>query len=179
MDILYENLTKHFEKNEIRELFAQANLPELRTIDLNMGQVNNPEGFEIFYPAMFIDWSDKADGQTEPLSLELVFHILQIPSFATENFSDNLHEGLDYLRFLKTIKKALNSFRTPNASKFKYLGTSPNITPFYKYHTLNYSCYIDDTTSEPELTAVELQGYNMDFGIKEKCVDLPTSIETL
>ncbi len=178
MDKLYSKLIAHFNLPIVKQIFTNANLPELRTIDLNMGQVNNPEGFDIFYPAMFIDWAERNEKNTEPLHLDLSFHILQLPSFGTENFADNIQEGLSYLRFLKAVKKALNIFKPNNASKPAYKGAAPGITPYFKYHILNYSCYLDDTTAEPELIEVELQGYNANFGIKERDEDLPTSIET-
>lgn len=179
MDILYNNFLSYFDNQKTKNIFVENNLPLLRTIDINIGQVSNPEMFEIFYPALFIDWSETQNNPKEPLELNLSFHVLQTPYFSTENFSENKKKGLQYIMFLKTIKKVLNTFKTPNASKLQYLGLNPNITPYFKYHILNYTCNLDDKTAEPNLKNIKLEGYKANFKIKEKYNHLSTEIDVL
>ncbi len=132
MDRFYTELIKHFNNQKTKDFFRTEGLEPPRTIDLNAGQINNPENFEVLYPAIFIDWSEKQDGITEPLVLDLEFHVVQLPSFGTENFANTVKQGTDYLKYLKVIKKVLHLFRTDFTSRMQFIGLNPNITPYYK-----------------------------------------------
>jgi hypothetical protein len=177
MDIFYEALTAHFDKTTTKALFTNQGVSYPRTIDINMGQPDNPEGFEIFYPAVFVSWSEQKPNENEAARLALFFHVLQNPGAGTEGFSNRLTEGLKYIKFLKALQKALKGFRAQNTSALRYVGQNPNITPFFRYHIQNYQCFIDEVTTE-SYTDAEPEDIKATIQVKQKEEELPTDIET-
>lgn len=179
MDIVYKKIADTFELQATKDKFTTQSLPFVRTVDINLGQPDNPEGFEIFYPAMFVSWSEQKASENEPMELTLEFHVIQEPGAGTEGFSTRLPEGLAYIRVLKTIQAVLNSLKADNTSKFRYVGKRPNITEFFRYHILQYRCFIDETI-ETGLSEVELTDYDAGFNIKQKTDEaLPTEIDVM
>jgi hypothetical protein len=141
METVYNKIVDTF--NDHPEVFTLMEVPAVRTIDLHMGQPDDPEDWEIFFPAVFIGWSiaPGATGEADILTME--FHILQEPGAGTEHFSDTVDAGLEYLRVIKACKYILNRMRADNTTPFKWAGERPAITPFFRYHILTYTCSID------------------------------------
>ena len=180
MEIIYQKIIDTFNAN--KQVFIDRSLPVIRQIDINYGQPDNPEGFEVFQPAIYISWQISEAEANEPNLLTLDFHIIQEPGAHTENYSERLAEGYEYILMLKTIKYILNKLRAGNTTGLKYIGERPNITPFFRYHIISYQCFIDkvdESLTKGSITEVELTDLDLSKGqIKSKEPELPTEIET-
>lgn len=179
MDTIYKKITDTFKANE--QVFIDRGLPVIRQIDINYGQPDNPEGFEVFMPSIFIGWQISQPNQNEANILTLDFHVLQEPGAHTEQYSERITEGLEYIYMLKTVKYILNKLRADNTTGLSYVGERPNITPYFRYHIVSYQCFIDN--ADESLTkggniGTELTGYTKDFKALQKVVALPTDIDT-
>ncbi len=153
MDSVYKKIVDTFKDNE--QVFTDNQLPVIRQIDINLGQTDNPEEFEVFLPGMFISWDIKAGTVGESDILTLDFHIVQEPGAGTESFSGRMDEGLEYIRVIKAVKYLLNALATDHTSPLRYAGERQAITPFFRYHILSYQCSIDsytDSIFRPDLT---------------------------
>lgn len=144
METVYKKIVETFTAHP--EVFSDRNLPAIRQIDVYQGQPDDPENFEVFCPAMFIDWqiAPGANGESDKLTID--FHILQEPGVPTDNFTPTLDAGLEYLLQLKACKYLLNKLRAANTTPLVYAGERPRITPFFKYHVVSYTCSIDQYT---------------------------------
>lgn len=144
METVYKKIIETFEAHP--EVFSDRELPNVRMIDIYQGQPENPEEFEVFCPAIFIDWliSPGANGESDKLTID--FHILQEPGVPTDNFTPTLEAGLEYMRMLKACKYLLNKLRATNSTPLQYAGEKPRTTPFFKYHVVSYTCSIDQYT---------------------------------
>lgn len=152
MEIVYNKIVEVF--NAHPEVFTDRLLPVPRTIDIDMGQAEDPEGFEIFLPGIFVNWSI-TPGTDGPDILTVDVTVLQEPGTGTESFSERLTEGLEYLRLLKAVKYLLNKLSTDETSPLMYTGERPAATPFFKYHIISYKCGIDqytDSIHRPQMT---------------------------
>ncbi|MBE9468990.1 MAG: hypothetical protein IMY72_11825 [Bacteroidetes bacterium] len=181
MEIIYQKIIDTFNAN--KKIFINRNLPVIRQIDINYGQPDDPQNFEVFQPAIYISWQISNQADREPSTLTLEFHVLQEPGAHTENYSERLPKGKEYLLMLKTIKYILNKLRASNTTGLKYTGERPNITPFFNYHILTYTCFIDDGAGESltkgSLTDVELTDYDASFSVQKKeTPPTPTAIDT-
>jgi hypothetical protein len=142
METLYQAITGFFTDHP--EVFTERELPVIRMIDIYMGQPDDPEAFEVFYPAIFINWSITPDNNgSGPHLLTLDFHVLQEPGKGTEGFSGVQDAGLQYVKLLKAVKYILNNLKADNCSFLQYAGERPAITPFFRYHVIIYQCHID------------------------------------
>lgn len=143
MELVYQKIVETF--NAHPQVFTDRNLPIPRTIDIDMGQPDDPESFEIFLPALFVNWNI-TPGTDGPDILTVDVSVLQEPGPGTESFSDRMPEGLEYMRLLKAIKFLLNRLSTEISSPLQYAGERPAATPFFKYHVISYRCGIDQYT---------------------------------
>ncbi len=158
MDSLYQEIAQVF--NDNKSVFTDAGLPAVRQVDIYMGQPDSPEDFEIFLPAVFVDWSITPGGVGEEDLLQLDFHVVQDPGARSENFSDRLTESMEYILLLKKVKYLVNRLRSDTSTPLTYNGERPRVTPYFKYHIASYKCLIDtdegsiirstSTDAEPE-----------------------------
>jgi hypothetical protein len=167
MDIVYKELTDFFNLPETKARFTDNGLPELKQMDINLGQPDNPQGFELFYPAIFIDWEEIKPSENDPVNLNISFHVIQEAGAQTENFSNRIDKGLEYVRVLKKIQEVFTNFSASNTSGFKFAGKTPNITPYFRYHIIQFRCFIDQVGGIA-YSEVELIDYDATYNIKEK-----------
>jgi hypothetical protein len=181
METIYKKIVETFNNN--KAVFTDKGLPAIKQIDINYGQTDRPEEFEIFFPSIFISWEITEQNSNEPSLLTLDFHILQYPGAGTENFSDRLSENIEYLNMIATCKYILNHLRANNTSGLSYAGERPAITPYFRYHIVSYRCFIDkvdDSLTKGKLDNVELEDYTKDFEPKTKAdIPSPPDIETM
>lgn len=179
MELVYNKIVEVF--NAHPEVFTQSGLPVPRTIDIDMGQAEDPESFEIFLPGIFVNWSI-APGTDGPDILTLDVSVLQEPGAGTESFSERITEGLEYMRLLKAIKYLLNKLSTAETSPLVYAGERPAATPFFKYHIISYKCGIDqytDTIHRPQMVDGSAESLRITQGrVKIKPLDDTPVIET-
>lgn len=173
MDKLYEKIAEVFNNNA--SVFTNAGLPAVRQVDIYMGQPDSPEDFEIFLPAVFVDWSITPGGVGEEDLLQLDFHVVQDPGARSENFSDRLTESMEYILINKKVKYLVNRLRSDTSTPLTYNGERPRVTPYFKYHVLSYKCLID--TDEGSIirttsTDAEPEGISLSKG-KIKTYDPP------
>lgn len=164
MEIVYNKIVEVF--NAHPEVFTDRELPVPRTIDIDMGQADDPEGFEIFLPGVFVNWSI-TPGTDGPDILTLDVSVLQEPGVGSENFTERLPESLEYLRLLKAVKYLLNKLSTDVTSPLQYAGERPAATPFFKYHIISYRCGIDqytDTIHRPDYTEGSVEAIKVTTG---------------
>lgn len=157
METLYKAIVDTFNNNP--QVFADRNLPAPRTIDIYMGQPDDPEGWEVFEPALFIGWSIQPQSNNDPDLLTLEVHLVQDPGTGTESFCERLDDGVEYLRMIKAVKYVLNKLRADNTTPLKWAGERPGTSPFYRYHIITYTCTIDgnsESLSRDTLTNVTL-----------------------
>lgn len=179
MDIVYKKIVDTFNAN--KAVFTDKGLPAIRQIDINYGQLDDPENFEIFLPGIYVGW--EIDNESNPTILYLDFHLGQDPGASTTNNSENLSKGLEYLGVLNTAKYILNKLRATNTTPFTYIGERPARTPYFNYHIIRYKCYIDvvdDSLTEGKTEDIELTDYTKNFKTPEKTeTPLPLEIETM
>lgn len=118
----------------------------VRQCDIYMGQPDDPESFELFFPAVFVDWAITPGGPGEEDLIVIDFHIVEEPGTHSENFSNRLNESLNYIKRIKAVKYLMNRLRASNSTPLTYNGERPRTTPFFKYHIVSYKCYIDADT---------------------------------
>jgi hypothetical protein len=162
---VYKRIVEVFNENEV--VFTDRQLPPVRTIDINMGQPEDPESFEMFLPAIYIGWNKTPGPDVEPDILTLDFHVLQDPGTGSENFSSELDAGLEYLRLLEAVKYLLNYLRANNTTPLKWAGERQAITPYFKYHILTYTCSVDaynDSVHRPQYREDTIEEINVNQG---------------
>jgi hypothetical protein len=178
METIYNKIVKTFTDNQ--QVFTDAELIAPRTIDINIGQTDNPEGFEIFYPAIFVSWAISPQANNyDPKLLTLDFHCIQDADVGTENFSGNI--APTYLAWLRKTRMVLNGLRAANTTGLTYRGERPNLTPYFRYTIINFECYIDiadESLTRGTLTTEELDGYKATFQPKQTISEPELTIDT-
>jgi len=180
METLYQKIVQTF--NEHPEVFTGRTLPVPRTIDIDYGQADDPEGFELFLPAVLLNFDIKAGTNNEPDLLTLDVTVLQEPGSGTESFSETRNSGLEYLRFLNAVKYCFNHLASGDSSPLQYAGERKSASPFFRFHVINYTCFIDRYTeslhkpvmAEGSIEAIRLTGTSL----VEKKVLVSPEIET-
>ena len=142
--------------------FTAAGVLPPQTIDVYMGQPNNPEDFEFTLPAVFIDYSADYDGEV----LDLQLHVVQDFLDDTENFAPQRDNGLRFVTFLSVLKKCLYGLKYGVPKELRSHGVSvrpvfgvlklyqetPMQTDFFHYHLLTLRCSLNsDLYAEMEL----------------------------
>jgi hypothetical protein len=177
MQTVYNKIIETF--NDHSEVFSDRNLPGIKMIDIHMGQPDDPEGWDVFCPAIFIDWRIAPGSEGEGDTLALDFHVLQEPGTGTENFNERLPEGLEYMEILKAVKSLINRLRAENTTPLKYAGERPAITPFFKYTILMYTCKIDsynESIHDPAQVSGTVESVKITEGyLKEKVPAIQTA----
>jgi|GEM_PF-1199233 len=164
MEIVYQKILKVFADHP--EVFTERGLPVPRQIDINLGQPDDPEGWEVFFPGIFIAWSIKTAGD-DPDVLTLELSVLQEPGAGTESFSNRLDEGLEYLKMLKAVKYLINGLRSDVSSPLTYKGERPGANRIMRYHVLEYTCKIDsytDSIHKHKLTPAVIENIKLGGG---------------
>lgn len=178
MELVYNKIVETF--NAHPEVFTNRGLPVPRTIDIDMGQAEDPESFEIFLPGIFVNWDIKA-GTDTPDVLSVEISVLQEPGTGTESFSERMNEGLEYLSLLKAVKYLLNRLSTEITSPLQYTGERKAATPFFKYHVISYQCFIDqytDSIHRPGTVDGSAESLKITGKLKQKTSDnVPPEIE--
>jgi hypothetical protein len=178
MDSVYKKIVDTFKDNE--QIFVDKQLPLIRQIDINLGQPDSPEEWEVFLPAMFISWDIKAGAVGESDMLTLDFHLVQEPGTGTESFSGRMDEGLEYIRMIRVVKYLLNALATDHTSPLRYAGERQAITPFFRYHIISYQCSIDsytDSVFRPDLTEGTILDIDITTGRLRNHSDKPGAID--
>jgi hypothetical protein len=169
MEAVYKKIVDTF--NDHPEVFTDRKLPVMRQIDIYLGQPDDPENFEVFCPAMFIDWQINPGANSEPDKLIIELHIIQEPGTPTDNFTPTLDNGLEYMRLLNAAKYLINKLKTDETTPFVYAGERPRVTPFFKYHVISYSCNIDqykDSIHRPVMGTGTLEKIKIDPGLLQQ-----------
>jgi len=180
METIYLAILKTFKDN--KQVFLDRHLPVIRTIDINIGQPDDPESFEVFCPAIFISWDIKPGiaGESDNLTLDL--HILQEPRGHTENFSKVETVGIEYMKLIEACKYLLNQQRTDTSTPLKYAGERQAATPYFRYHILTYTCSIDaytDSIHRPQMTTSTVEAIRITDANQPPTTDTPSlTIET-
>lgn len=115
--------------------FGDSNL---RTIDINYGQTEDPDAFEIFYPALFVSWAlnPPRDGGGDILNLEL--QVMQEPGGNTDGVVAS--KGLEYLRVIETIKFLTTGFKPDGFAALEADGENSVPAGYVRFHNLRYTC---------------------------------------
>lgn len=120
--------------------FEKAGLEPPQTIDIYMGQPNNPDDFEFTLPAVFIEYAADYDGET----FDLILHVVQDFGTDTENFSPERTKGLEYITFLSVLKRCLYGLKMrPVFNPLRLYQETPMPPDFFFYHTLTFRCNFD------------------------------------
>lgn len=178
METLYKKISDTF--NDHPEVFSERTLPVPRTIDIDYGQADDPEAFELFLPAILLNFDVKA-GSDNPDVLTLDVIVLQEPGAGTENFSERQDEGLSYVRFLKAVKYCFNNLASDESSPLRYMGERKAASQYFKYHVLTYTCFIDsytDSLHKPTLVDGSIESIKIDGKLKQKDGFPQVEIET-
>lgn len=177
MDELYLKIAQIFNDNQ--QVFIDRGLPHVRQCDIYMGQPDDAQSFELFLPAVFVDWAVTAGVDGEEDLLQVDFHVLQEPGTGSENFSERLIESVEYLKVLATVKYLMNRLSSTNTTSLTYTGERPRITPFFKYHIASYKCSIisdDSSINRPNYTDTVPDKLVLTNNIRQKTDTPPTPI---
>jgi len=180
METLYQKIIQTF--NAHPEVFTGRTLPVPRTIDIDYGQADDPEGFELFLPAVLLNFDIKAGTNHEPDVLTLDVTVLQEPGTGTESFSDRRSEGLQYLQFLNAVKYCFNHLASNDSSPLQYAGERKAASQFFRFHVINYTCFIDrysDSLHKPVMAFGSIESIRLTgASVVEKKVPVYPDIET-
>lgn len=164
MEEVYKKIVDTF--NAHPEVFTSKSLPTIRQIDINVGQPDDPENRGVMPGNIhWLGYQSRIRIRADTLSLD--FHLLQEPGAGTENYSDRLDEGLEYIRLASAVKRCLNMLSTDISSPLKYTGERQAVNNFFRYHVITYTCSIDATTESvhrPTLTESTIESINLTGG---------------
>ena len=172
METLYQKIADTFNNNS--QVFTDRSLPVPRVVDIYMGQPDDPENWEVFTPAIYLNWSIAPQSNNDPDLLTLDIHLVQEPGAATENFSDTMALGLEYLRMIKAVKYVVNKLQAANTTPLKWAGEKPADSPYFRYHIITYTCAIDgnsESLSRDTLTNVTLTDLDSRTGLLNRAID--------
>lgn len=139
MKNLYLKIIDVFEKN--KNMFCEAGLSPVETIDLYGGQPFEPTNFEFTYPAVFIDYRidwGKGNNMRKQGTLEIEAHILTHPGPGTENFNPRIEEGLEKLEYYELIAGLMETVATDNIQRLVMTGEEPVVTDYGSYHLIKF-----------------------------------------
>lgn len=140
MKNLYLKIISTFENS--KNIFYDAGVTPLETIDLFDGQPFEPNNFEFTYPAMFIDYRiewEKGSSMRKRGTLEIEAHVMTHPGAGTENFSPRLHEGLNKLVCYELIAEIMETVSTDNVQSLVMTAEEPVMTDYCCYHLLKFN----------------------------------------
>ncbi|MFR8080625.1 MAG: hypothetical protein ACLU6Z_02615 [Odoribacter splanchnicus] len=139
MKNLYLKIIDVFEKN--KNMFHEAGLMPVETIDLYDGQPFDPTNFEFTYPAVFVDYRiewGKGNNIRKQGTLEVEIHVLTHPGPGTENFNPRMEEGLEKLEYYKLIADLMETVATDNIQRLVVTGEEPVMTDYGSYHLIKF-----------------------------------------
>ncbi len=164
MIALYKKICETFDENT--SLFEDLGLTPIRMIDFDYGQMDNPDDFEMVFPAMFLSYSIQPDDVTEPNRALLSFDVLQEPGNATENFSPKQNSGLDMLRTLEVVKHILNALRSDESTGLSFNSEEAMTNGYYRWQRIRFECFIDQcntSLTKGDTIPTELQYINIEY----------------
>lgn len=164
MERMYKKIVETIELNKQKFINAGVHFPE--TVDVFLGQPDNPELFEFFTPAIFVDYSADYDGEL----LYIYIHALQDFGKDSENFT-NSNEGLNYFKFLTVLKRCLNGIKIPPIFGVLKLHEEVPIVSEFNYHQITFKCnlYMDLDLIEEPFQEIVLEKVSINHGkLKEK-----------
>lgn len=144
-------ITKVYEVfNANQQLFIDADLQPIRTIDKFRGQTTQPEKFEIYEtPAIFISWQIKwrKEGKTHVGDATIDFHIVNDEPSDTASIFTNYDEALKEVFFYKSVQKVLDDLEAEGISKLQRLSETPVDTGVVCYNILSYQTTMYESNS--------------------------------
>lgn len=144
METLYQKIIETFNQNP--QVFTERGLPVPRTIDMDYGQADDPENFELFLPALLINFAVVPGEANSSDLLNMQLSVVQDPGELTANYSADLQAGLQYLRLLRAVRYVMNNLASDETSPLKFKALRPAATQYFKLHVIEYSCLIDRYT---------------------------------
>jgi hypothetical protein len=169
MDKFILQLNERFET--MASLFTAASLPTLKTIDKYRGQPINPEQFDLFpLPALFIERSIQWQKQGKYYNgiMTVNFHLLQDATWATENFSTGIEEGLKQYQFISLVRRVLDEFESENTGKLQRVSEAPVDADVCIYDMLTYQCHYQEPAPLKLYTETAGDALNLTKEIKEQ-----------
>ena len=156
---IFNKIKSTFEAN--KKVFTDRGLPFIRTIDIHIGQPDDPDNFEVFTPSMFLSWDIKpgnAMGESDTLTIDV--HVLQEPQGSV---------GTEYMGVITAVKYLLNRLKTDTSTPLEYAGERPAATQYFRYHILTYTCKVDAYTEtvhrnpdvDTSIEQIDISGANL------------------
>jgi len=144
-------ITKVYEVfNANQQLFIDAGLQPVRTIDKFRGQTTQPEKFELYeIPAIFISWQIKwqKEGKRYVGNATVDFHIVNDEPSETASIFTDYDEALKDVFFYKSVQKVLDDLEAEGVNKLQRQSETPVDTGVVCYNILTYSTTIYDENS--------------------------------
>jgi hypothetical protein len=144
METLYQKIIETFNLNT--QVFTDRGLPVPRTIDIDYGQADDPENFELFLPAVLINFAVVPGEPNSSDVLNLQLSVVQDPGELTASYAADLQPGLQYLRLLRAVRFVMNNLASAETSPLKFKALRPAATQYFKLHVIEYSCLVDPYT---------------------------------
>ena len=148
MEQLITKVYEVFAANQ--QLFIDADLQPIRTIDKFRGQTTMPEKFEIYEtPAIFISWAIKwrKEGKIHVGDATIDFHIVNDEPSDTASIFTNYDEALKETFFYKSVQKVLDNLEAEGIRKLQRLSETPVDTGVVCYNILSYQTTMYESSS--------------------------------
>ncbi len=155
MNRIITGLQSLFETN-VNKFTTQGLVPP-KTVDIYLGQTLNPEQFEFETPAIFIDFSIDYRNSVAYIYLHSILDFGE----DSENFANDPDAGLNYIRYLKTIKRVVKGYRQGKPfGVFRLTQDNPVSQNLFHYHRIDIECNLYD---DPEEDQYELANLDVDI----------------
>lgn len=148
MEALITKVYEVFEANQ--QLFIDAGLQPIRTVDKFRGQTTQPEKFEIYEtPAIFISWAIKwrKEGKMHVGDATIDFHIVNDEPSDTASIFTNYDEALKEVFFYKSVQKVLDDLEAEGLNKLQRTSETPVDTGVVCYNILSYQTTMYESNS--------------------------------
>lgn len=148
MEALITKVYEVFAANQ--QLFIDAGLQPIRTVDKFRGQTTQPEKFEYYpIPAIFIFWRTKweKEGKIYVGKTQLDFHVVNDEPSDTASIFTNYEEALKETFFYKSVQKVLDNLEAEGISKLVRSDDLTVDTGVVCYNILSYTTTIYESDS--------------------------------
>jgi hypothetical protein len=147
MQLLIKKIYEVFAANA--DIFTDAGLESVKTIDLHRGQPESPEKFEYFpTPALFLSFNIvwEKSGKIYVGKAVLDTHVvIDNPNEGTANLFTNHEEALKQVLYYRIVRKFLDNLESEESNKMVRAGERPVDTGVIVYNVISHSFNLYET----------------------------------
>ncbi|AQY22989.1 hypothetical protein [Riemerella anatipestifer] len=172
MKDLYKKIVQTFDKEEIKQLYLDKNIPPVEFIDLYAEQDVIPEWFEAHhYPALLFGWS--VNHSVTPAVADITIHLCYEQLHDTSNLGTNTELALKFFEFIEITDNILKKIETKHTGKLNLVTEENKIAEtVVDTYTLRYQCsYTKTKASQNENLRGKIDDISIKKGLFSKLLD--------